>query len=294
MTNDILLTSKGLNNLLNSGYKGTTHVPTKIRVGMSTDTPTEGDTDLGKKIPMTGTEQVDDCNATTSWSAGTDSAIALNTTLFKESTGSLSLAKSGATVTTFSMNKATTSRDYTSKDFWVWVYLLDKTDLVASGTGITVRFGSDGSNYYYLDTNITGLSNGWNAIVFSSSTATGTTGSPVIAACDYSEIILNTSLSSDTVAANRVLIDDLKVASSGDYEQNFDSGFPLVTETANKVEMETTLGTTKANGYPISEMGHLDTDSSLESHSVFTAENKTTTDIFIMKEIIKLINTTET
>jgi len=283
-----ILTRKGFNNLLNAGYLGDLSLPTKINVGIGTTSPTNADAELTKRIPISGTETVDDCE-TTDWVDGTDTNSTLNSALFKIGSNSLSIAKSGTTGTTMSISKATTSRDLTDKDFWVWVYVLDKTDLVTTGTALTIRFGSDSSNYYYYDVDIDDVSDGWNAITFDSSSAS-TTGTPTITVCDYSEVIFNVDDASDTIVADRILIDDLKVADADSYDRVFDAGYPIVDENSSEVEMQTRLGTTDAIGYPITEAGHLDDSDNLLSRSVASADNKTTSDIFIEVERLKLIN----
>ena len=290
MVNEILITREGLNNMLNAGYLGQISVPTKINVGIGTTAPTEGNTSLTKRIPISGTESVDDCD-TSDWTDSTDASSTLNTVLFKEGSASLTVEKDGTSGTEFYVEKTTTSVNFTSKDFWAWIYLVDTDDLDSSTTMITIRFGSDDANYYYLDLVSSNLVDGWNAITFNSTNATGSVGSPTLASSDYTRFTFNTTLAAGIISSDRILIDDIKVASSTDYDNALDSGYPQVIDSANEVEMESTLGTTKANGYPINEMGHLNASSTLYSHSVFTAENKTSSDIFIMKERIKLINT---
>ena len=135
------------------------------------------------------------------------------------------------------------------------------------------------------------LSDGWNAITFNSSNATGTTGTPTITACDYSEFIFNVDNAADTIVSDRILLDDLKVASDDDYDRVFDAGYPTVDEVSSEVEMQTTLGTTDAVGYPLTEVGHLDASDNLDSHAVTSADNKTTSDIFIEVERYKVLNT---
>lgn len=289
MATQNLIVRKGLNNLLNAAYLGTTSVPTKISVGIATTAPTVGDTSLGKAIPISGTETVDDCE-TADWTPGTDSTQALYSTLSKVGDNSLTIAKTGTAGTTFSASKTTTSVDFTSKDFWVWVYLEDKTDLVATGTALSIRFGSDNSNYYQYDVDIDDLSDGWNSITFDSTTASSTTGTPTITACDYTNIIFNVDLAADTIVADRVLIDDLKVASSDDYYKSFDAGYPSINEVSSEIEMQTTLSTTDAVGYPLTELAHFDASNNMFSHSVSSADNKTTSDIFIEIERVKILN----
>lgn len=285
------MTTAGFNNLLNAGYLGTTNVATKINVGISTTNPTDFSTALGKKIPIQNTEQVDSCDVTTGWTGGTDSAVSQNTTLFKEGAASLNVYKTGATVTTFGASKTVTSLDFTDKDIWIFLYIEDITDLVSTGTAVTFRYGSDNSNFYYFDIYISDLVDGWNYITFNSSTATGTTGTPTITACDYFEVIGNVDLDADLVAEGDFMIDDIKLASASDYDLDFDAGTLAVDTTDNSVSYEATLSLTMANGYPISEQGHLAADDTLYTHNVTTADNKTTSEIFIMKEKVKILNT---
>ena len=281
------ITRKGLNNLLNAGYLNDVNVPTKISIGIDTTSPLVSNTSLGKKIPINSTEEIDDFE-TADWVDGTDTESALNSALFKMGSNSLSVYKTGTTGTTMSINKATTSADFTDKDLWVWVYLEDKTDLVSSGTALSIKFGSDSSNYYNKEIDITDLSNGWNAITFDSSVTS--VGSPVITAIDYTEFIFNFDDSSDTIVADRVLIDDLKLADSDSYYKEFDINYPQVDEVSSEVEVQTTLTTTDAVGYPLTETGILTNDNDLPVHSVSFADNKTNKEIFIEVNRIKLLN----
>ena len=281
------ITRKGLNNLLNAGYLNDVNVPTKISIGIDTTSPLVSNTSLGKKIPINSTEEIDNFE-TADWVDGTDTESALNSALFKIGSNSLSVAKTGTTGTTMSINKATTSADFTDKDLWVWVYLEDKTDLVSSGTALSIKFGSDSSNYYNKEIDITDLSNGWNAITFDSSVTS--VGSPVITAIDYTEFIFNFDDASDTIVADRVLIDDLKLADSDSYYKEFDVNYPQVDEVSSEVEVQTTLTTTDAVGYPLTETGILTNDNDLLVHSVSFADNKTNKEIFIEVNRIKLLN----
>lgn len=288
MTN--LKTTTFFQNLLNAHFKSTATPPTKMRVGMGTTTPVIGDSALTKKIPINSTETADACDATTGWTGGTDSVVALNTTTFKVGTGALSLSKTGTAGTVMSMSKTTTSLDFTSKELWCWVYITDLADLVSAGTALVIRFGSDNLNYYYYNIAITSLSTGWNAIVFNTSTASGTTGAPTIAACDYTYFAFNTDLAADTIAANRILIDNIILASATDYDMALTAGYPIVDTTELNAETSVTLATTDAVGFPISECGELNAANGLQSHNVFDPESKSSTDIFIIVEKTKVRN----
>lgn len=293
MVNGGVITNNGFKIIMDRTWHAdgaTTYTaPTKFKVGVGNSEVSITDTDIDTPIPITGTEVVDACDSTSGWSAGTDSAVSLNTTRYKEGTGSLSLAKSGTAGTVMSMSKTTTSRDFaTSKYLWLWVYIADLTDLVSSGTAVVVRFGSDGSNYYYKNVDISSLAAGWNYITFSSATATGTTGTPTIGSCDYTYIAFNTDLAADTIAADRVLVDDLKLASDDDYAKAFETGYPAVTETTKEVEVQCYLASTQAYGHEINGFGIVNTDASpiLFSEDTFTGESKSQTDefLFVIKD----------
>jgi len=277
-----VITSEGKNTFWNRSYtvSPTVTVPSKIKIGIGTATPTESDTALGTPIPIYGTEAIDSFDATTGWAAGTDSVVALNITTKKEGTGSLSLAKTGTSGTTGSMSKTTTSLDFTSKDLWGWVYITDVTDLVASGTAISIRFGSGASDYYQYDIAIGSLANGWNYFKFDSSTASSTTGTPVITACDYTLIEYNVDLAADTVAADRINFDDFRLASSDDYQTAFVTGYPTFDTVNNKVTVRCLINSLQANGWNLTEVGEVNTDSPelLISRDVFTSISKSNTD----------------
>lgn len=283
-------TNKFLENSLSAKFLGTNKTPSYFNVGISTTTPTALDTGLGQRIPISGTEQVDDCDSAASWSGSTDATLADNTTTFKEGTGSISVAKTGGTEAFVTMDKTVTSLDWTDKDLWQWIYIEDLTDLISSGTAISIVYGSDSSNFYGFTIGVTGLSNGWNYITFNSSTATTTIGIPVDTAMDYYKINFFTDLATDTIAANRLLVDDIKLASEDDYNVSFSSGFPVVNASTLTATNQGIITSTEANGTLISEDGEFNVDDEFESHNVFTAESKGNTDIFIMKEVTKYRN----
>lgn len=244
-----------------SNASATRSAVTKMRIGEAQTTPTVSSTSLTRQVPITGTEEVDSCDATTGWTAGTDTTgIAVNTVTFKTGTGSLTLAKTGTTGTVMSMSKTTTSRDFTSKDLWCRVYLTALSDLVSSGTAITVRFGSDSTNYYYKDLAIGSLAAGWNHLFFSSSDATGTAGSPVIGSSDYTEIRFNTDLAADTIAAGRIFVDIFELASTDDYVVGLASGYPTAPDNNLQNELRAEILDTYANGFNINAIAFTNTD----------------------------------
>ena len=153
---------------------------------------------------------VDSADATTGWSAGTDSAQALDTTRFKEGSGALDLTKTGTSGTTASTSKTTTSRDFTSAFFGAWVRI--SSSLLAnlnSSTAVTIRFGSDSSNYYVKSYAASVFTAGWNYITFNKYNATSTTGTPVDATCAYTYVSFQVTSAGTTSSVGDFVFDDI-------------------------------------------------------------------------------------
>jgi hypothetical protein len=291
MVNGSIITNSGKKIIINRSYKASPDytVPSLFKVGIDNSTPSVTDTDLDNPVPMDSTEAVDDCEATTGWTDSADMTAATSTTRVKEGTYSLSLAKDNTGSATYSTAKTTTSLDFTSKTLFVWLYITDVTDLVATGTdAVTIRFGSDASNYYQMGWDISVLAAGWNMLYFTSASADSTTGTPSLAAMDYSYIALTCDLAADTVAANRIMMDDWKLASETDFTKAFEGGYPALDETNHEVEIRGTLTSVQANGYDINGFCLINSDGTILMHSedTFTAESKASTDqfTFIIKD----------
>lgn len=266
-------------------------VPSVFGIGIGTTTPTVSDTALESPVPMSGTESVDDCE-TADWTDSSDMTTSINSSIYKENTKALNLTKDGTGSASASTSKATTSRDFTSKAFNMWFYVLNSTVLaqLATSNCLTIRFGSDSSNYYEWTYDNADLTTGWNYISgLTSSTAT-TTGSPTITACDYTFIQLTATGSSETWASGSFIMDDLKVASSDDFTSSFVSGYPILDETNLQSTIRGLVSVIQLNGYPISEWGVFNTDSSplMFNRQVFTTINKTSSIqlIFVSKDKI--------
>jgi len=262
--------------------------PTQFKMGNGTTDFANADTDLENPVPITGTEQIDDADATTGWVAGTDSAITLNTTTFQQGTGALNLAKTGTSGTTGSMSKTTTSLDFTSKSFSVLINIQTLADLVASGTAISLRFGSDSSNYFQFDVAIGSLVAGINIIQFTSATATSTTGAPVITACDFTEIIFNVDLAADLMAAGDFIVDDIKLASTDDFFKDFEA-VPAVDTSLDQISHDSRVTTIELNGILISEGGSFNKDGTpvMSSRYTFDPFSKSNTDELIISEVTR-------
>lgn len=292
--NGSIITNNGKKILINRAYKASPDytVPSTFKVGILNGTPAIADTDLDNPVPITGTEAVDDCEVITGWVDSADMTITTNTTTFKENATSLSLAKDAGSSVNFSTAKTTTSRDFTSKTLFVWLYITAVADLVATGTDcVTIRFGSAAGDYYQKGWDISELAVGWNLLYFTSANSDSTTGAPALAAMDYSFIQLTTDLAADTIAADRIFMDDWKVASTDDFVKTFVSGYPTVDETNFEVEIRGQLLSTEANGYDINGFALFNADGTplMHSEDTFTAESKSNTDNFIFIIVNRII-----
>ena len=281
-----IITSQGKNILLNRGYQDSPSysAPSKFKVGISQATPSVSNTDLTVPIPISGTELVDDCE-TADWSDSADMTTSLNDTTYKEGTYALDLTKDAGASDTATTDKTTTSRDFTDKQLSLWIYIKDATAYAKLSTTdcIEIRFGSDNSNYYVYTRDASDLTTGWNLIYFTSATADSTTGSPVIASCDYSYIALKADAAATTWSAGDFIMDDWKVSSSDDFFKVVVTNYPIFNETNKEVTMRAFLSTVEANGYDINGFGWFNTDSTEKLFSIdeFTAESKSDTDEFV-------------
>jgi len=279
--------------ITNSGYKIAINriakaVPdytaaSRFKVGINQATETTTDTDITLPIPITGTETVDDCEATTDWVAGTDGAITTNSSTYKVGTYALNLTKDAGTVdNVLWANESEDSLDFTSKDLWGWIYIKDATTLakLAETDALEVRFGNDDdTNYYYYKYDRADLAVGWNYIKFNITDATEE-GTVTDNACDSLGIKLTYTGTAITTSAGDIVIDDFKLASSGDYYKDFEVGYPTIDETNFEIVTESYLLSTDANGYNISGIGTFNTDGTVLMQDVFkfTAISKDSTE----------------
>lgn len=171
---------------------------------------------LSGSLIVNGCESITD-NGTWSAVASTDAQnVTTNTINAKEGSGAVSFdvntALSGNNYAEIDNDDMTDVdlTDYAGKGtVFVWAYLPSVTDL----TSITLRIGSDSSNYYSktVTTQFNGYAFrvGYNRLGFSLVTATET-GTVVDTAVDY--IAYRLTYSSSFVSTNGFLIDDIRIA----------------------------------------------------------------------------------
>lgn len=285
------ITNVGLNILMDRFLTAGTYSKVEdFKVGIGTTGFNVADTDLEEAIPISGTEQVDDCDATTGWVDSADMTLSVNTSTYKQGTGALNLTKDAGASANASTSKTTTSRDFTSKELSIWIYIKDSTALakLATTSCLTIRFGSDSSNYYYWTKDLADLAVGWNLINGLTSSTASTTGSPAIAACDYTFIQLTATTAATTWSAGDMIMDDIKLISSDDYLGDFEATYPSINQTTQEITYRAVLNSLEANGYPLTEIGVFNTDStpSMWSRQLFTSISKSDTEEvrFIIKD----------
>jgi hypothetical protein len=155
---------------------------------------------------------------------------------------------------------------------------------------LELRFGSDSSNYYYWQKNQADLVVGWNWINNLNTTNAGTTGTPVITACDYTLFKYNTNLVTDVVVAGDLIVDDMYLVQATDFFTTYVSGYPQIDETNLMVTTRLFISTAQANGFSLNEFGLFNADNPKKLFSRVTHTPITKTSavqiFFVQKDMI--------
>lgn len=258
---------------------------------MDSTAPVATNTNINVPIPISGTESVDACDATTGWTASASDSVATTTSKYVEGTAALTLVKAATGTATCYVSKTTTSiATFASKEFWASIYISAAMygKLKTSGTCLSIRFGTDSGNYYQKDyTKADITTTAWNSLYFNTSTATSTTGSPGTTNLDYTYISYVTENIADTTSAADFVFDDLKVASSDDYLKALAVGYPSIDSGAHTITCRGVVSSTECNGRDVKEMAVFNADGTpiIWNHDTFTTIPKNNT-IEIIFEII--------
>lgn len=268
----------------------------QLKIGEGQTSPAVTDTDLETPVPIAGEEIVDDTEALTGWSANGTNSVALNTSIKQRGTSGIDIIKSDTGSADASASKTVTSLDFTDKEFFIFVNVSASLllDLAASpGTlngAVVIRYGSDSSNYYEFALAVGSITAGRNVVRFTSSTATSTTGSPVIASMDYLFIGYETTNAGDTSSTGDFVFDDSFIASSDDFFGALQTGFPEVNFTSDTAKIQARVNTAQALGFLVGESGFVNADSPTELlgvHNKFDPESKGDTDEFIFTDFFQ-------
>ena len=280
-----LKTTLGKKIVINRSYKAVPDytIPSQFKVGLGTTAPAVGDTDLELSVPIgNGTVNDDGSNTLTGSNGGDNSTD--NTTRYKPGANltdntaqnlignATSATKTWAISDLASAGSVCVAGQFTS----LWIYILDdvaKNKLLSSGTCLTVKIGSDASNYYAKTFEVSDLATGWNYLnmsVLSTNTETGTVGSPI----DYFEIEAITNNATDTFAAGDLVYDLLRQYEATDVLKDFKS--LSINETTLKVTIVGELLSGEAVGFDLTEFGTFNADATpkLDGHDTYTAQSK--------------------
>lgn len=139
--------------------------------------------------------ELDPMTETTGWTlAGSGSGLTTDKSVLWQSPSSLRFNLTGASAGT--LTKTITSFDLTDYQSVGVAFLAFRTPSASNLTSIELRIGSDSSNYYSVTVTSGFLeaftANEWMLAAFDLSTAT-TTGSPVITAIDYVDLVITHS-----------------------------------------------------------------------------------------------------
>jgi hypothetical protein len=151
---------------------------------------------------------IDSCDDVTGWVQSANGTVPdIDSSHFKEGTGSVQGGKSGVGSTLVAYSKTVTSFNATGQSIYVWVYVADKTEL---STGVQnpvfIFVASSGSNYYYKGYATTQLNNGWN-LLGGILTGWSTYGSPAIAALTDLHVYFYTNNATDLIAHGNLKMD---------------------------------------------------------------------------------------
>lgn len=276
-------------NLLAERFIGTGGTAiSQFKVGIGTTDPTSADTDLEIAVPISDGTTNDDGSNTLTGSSGGDNSTN-NTSTYKEGAGqsdvtAQNLIANGTNITkiwTIS-NLATAGTNITtSRFFGLWIYIKDSTALAkfkTSGTCLTIKLGSDSSNYYSLTKEASDLAVGWNWITSNTVAVEDLDENGTAGTVDTFIIEIITNNSTDTFTTGDVVYDLLRTWESSDLIKNFESGFPAYDSSTKEIQSRMILLLNQANGFPLTEIATRNTDGTSWTRDTFTSFSKSVTE----------------
>ena len=277
--------------------------PTKSRisqfsVGIGTTNPSVADTSLEIPIPISNGSVRDNGDNQFTGSNGGDNSTD-NTITFKPGAGvsddtaqDLIANNGNATKTWTSPDLAVSGSDMVlGQPFAIWLFIKDATALAkfkTSGTALELRIrtnGDGGTLFFQVTRTAAQLATGWNWITTGSTNVEDLTqGGGGAPSGDLDEFVIEitTNNATDTFTTGDVIYDLLRQWAASDLVKNMEPLFPSADESVREVTSRMVLLSTEANGFSITELGILNTDSTniLWSHDVFTSRSKTNTEEF--------------
>lgn len=279
-----VITTDGKKIALNRTFKTSPDysAPTVFKVGTNGTSPSITQTDLLNPIPIADQEIADNCDSTSGWNDSADMTVSVNSDILKFGVGALNLTKDGTSSSNASTSKTVTNLDFDDKRLEFFFYIADQAtlDKLTTTDCVTIRYGSDSSNYYQWTRDKSNLNLLWNYINnLTDDNEDTVVGTPDNNNMDYFFIQLDTINASDTWIAGKVVMEDIRIAGSDDFTKVFVTGYPTFDETNLQASIRCFLNSLEANGHDLVEFGIFNTDSSAKmwSRSVFTIVSKTDT-----------------
>lgn len=290
MASGSLLTQEAKKRIMERAYAAspTRGIPTQFKVGIDSSTPNIADTDLTLAVPISDGTIIDDGSNTLTGSNGGDNTTS-GTARFKEGAGT-----TDATSQNLETNSSSATRTYTlstlnssvngSQDFGFWLYINGTksfNQFGSTGTVVSMRVGSDVSNYYYYERIRSQLSTGWNWLTAGTQVNALSMAGSVDGAIDTMQLELVTEDATDVFTSGSVIYDLARQWASTDLLKSWNSGtYPSINTTTLIAEMRGELATTEANGFDIDSFGDFNSTPTIGGEDVFTEESKSSTDKF--------------
>lgn len=147
---------------------------------------------------------VDSCD-TADWTESADATADTISGKLIQGNSSIAMGKDGTASSSINYTKTFTSIDGTGTRLKLAVYIKNKDEL-AETSSLSIRLGTDDSNYYNVNLNRSSLKNGINEFDFKL-TDLGTSGSPDISDIAYAYISFSVSSDSDTITHGNLKMD---------------------------------------------------------------------------------------
>jgi len=290
--------TQGRINAIDRAYLSTPtySAPYQFKVGVGTTDPVITDTDLENAIPISdGTVNDDGDNQLTGSDGGDNSTD--NTTTFKQGAGVTDVTAQNLIANDTDASKVWTIADLDTNGndvvaaqyVGLWLYIKDAAalaKLVSTGTAVSIRFRTNGDGatlYYELAYEDGDVIVGWNWLTSNTDTVADLTeGAGGAPSGDIDELVIEitTNNATDEFAAGDIVYDLLRQWETTDLFKTFISGYPTIDEVNVRSEIDCLLTTLEANGFPITELGIYNNEStpSLLMRDTFTVFSKSSTD----------------
>jgi len=277
IANTGILSNSEVNRVLNRAYDSSTTytVPSVSEIGSDSTAATTSDSSLYNRIPHTRTS-IDECNAIAGWThEGDGQQVVLNETEgdFREGTGCLNtpVTYAGGTAGWY---KTVGAVNVSGKFVGMFFYISSKTNLTSSNSAVRLTLGTGGFvNTNYYDFADTAISVGWNFLIITVDSPTGTSGSGATETnIDRIKITVRTT---GDYTGTQLRMDEWWYATEANFERSLTAGYPSF-DTLNKIAtMRFDYTATEVNGFDIGEQKADNTDASAiqawrVSHNTFT------------------------